>query len=87
MKPISITRVSDEIRGIGWSDTYIYAMALLLGSMYFWSCLIQLNRSCKYNENIARTGISTLNGYISKQVALREKLKRFKLQSFFISEI
>ena len=40
--------------------------ALLLGSMYFWSWLIQLNRSYKYNENIARTGILTLNGHISK---------------------
>ena len=41
---------------------------LLLGSMYFWSWFIPLNRSCKYNENIARTGISTLNSHISKTV-------------------
>ena len=27
---------------------------LLLGSMYFWSWLIQLNRKYKYNEKIAR---------------------------------
>ena len=47
---------------------------LLLGSMYFW--LIQFNRSYRYNENIARTGISTLNGHISKPVALREKLRK-----------
>ena len=37
---------------------------------------MQLNRSYKYNENIVRTGISTLNGHISKPVALREKLKK-----------
>ena len=34
--------------------------------------VIQLNRSYKYNENIARTGISILNGHISKPAALRK---------------
>ena len=52
--------------------------SLLLGSMYLRSWLIQLNRSYKYNENIAHTGISTLNGCISKPVALREKLKKIE---------
>ena len=44
--------------------------SLLLGSMYLRSWLIQLNRSYIYidNENIARTGISTLNGHISETV-------------------
>ena len=42
--------------------------SLLLGSMYFWSWLIQLNRSYKYNGKIACTGISTLNGHISKPI-------------------
>ena len=43
--------------------------SLLLGSMYLRSWLIQLNRSYKYNENIARTGIlTTLNGHISETV-------------------
>ena len=37
---------------------------LLLGSMYFWSWLIQLNRGYKYNENIACTGISILYPYL-----------------------
>ena len=55
-----------------------YLRALLLGSMYFWSWLIQLYRSYKYNGKIARTGISTLNGHIWKPVALREKLKKIK---------
>ena len=45
---------------------------------YFWSCLIQLNRSYKYNRKFACTGISTSNGHISKPVALRES----KLQLF-----
>ena len=40
--------------------------------MYFWSWLIQLNRSYEYNEKIARTGISILNGHISKPAALRK---------------
>ena len=53
-----------------------YSIPLLLGSMYFWSWLIQLNRSYKYNGKIVRTGISTLNGHISKLVALRKKLKK-----------
>ena len=56
--------------------------ALLLGSMYFWSWLMQLNRSYKYNENIAHTGISTLNGHISKPVALREKVKKMRINNF-----
>ena len=38
--------------------------ALLLGSMYAWSWLIQLNMSYKYNENIACTGISILYPYL-----------------------
>ena len=49
---------------------------LLLGSMYFWSWLIQLNRGYKYNENIACTGISTLNGNVSKTVIFFEKLRK-----------
>ena len=55
---------------------YLISISLLLGSMYFWSWLIQLNRSYKYNENIARTGISTLNGHISKTVKICEKFKK-----------
>ena len=35
-----------------------------------------MNRSYKYNENIARTGISTLNGHISETVQNFEKLKK-----------
>ena len=62
-----------------------YIITLLLGSKYFWSWLIQLNRSYKYNENIARTGITTLNGHISKTVALREKIDEIStvLQGWF----
>ena len=58
------------------NDRPIYP--LLLGSMYFWFWLIQLNRSYKNNGKFARTGISTLNGHISKPVALREKLKKIR---------
>ena len=47
---------------------------LLIGSMYFWSWLILLNMSYKYNENIARTEISTLNGHISKTMQNFDKL-------------
>ena len=46
-------------------------VSLLLGSMYLWSWLIQLNRSYKYNGKIARTGISTLNGHISKPLYVK----------------
>ena len=67
------------------SPNQIYELrhSLLLGSMYFWSWLIQLNRSYKYNENIARTGISTLNGHISKTVIFFEKWKKILVQLFF----
>ena len=51
-------------------------LALLLCSTYFWSWLIQLTKSYKNNGKIVRTGISTLNGHISKLVALRKKLKK-----------
>ena len=54
--------------GVHFSNVQYYQVTLLLGSMYFWSWLIQLNRSYKYNENIACTEISTLNGHISKMV-------------------
>ena len=57
---------------------------LLLGSMYFWSWLIQLNRSYKYNGKFGCTGISILNGHISKPVALREKLKKMSCNYFSI---
>ena len=59
---------------------------LLLGSMYFWSWLIQLNRSYKYNENIARTGISNLNGYISISVQNFENLKKTRC-NYFLSAL
>ena len=49
---------------------------------HFCSWLIQFNRSYKYNGKIARTGISTLNGHISKPVALREKFKKIKCNYF-----
>ena len=55
--------------------------SLLLGSMYFWYWLIQLNRSYKYN---ARTGISTLNGHISDTVLNFEKLKKIRCNYFSI---
>ena len=55
---------------------------LLLGSMYFCSWLIQLNRSYKYHGKITRTGISTSNDHISKSVALREKLKKINCHYF-----
>ena len=58
--------------------------ALPLRSLHFWSWLIQLNRSYKYNGNFTRTGISTLNGHISKPVALREKLKKINCNYFSI---
>ena len=48
-------------------------LSLLLGSLYFCSWLIQLNRSNKYNGKIARTGISTLNGHISRNRSLYVK--------------
>ena len=59
---------------------------LLLGSMYLRSWLIQLNRSYIYidNENIARTGISTLNGHISETVQNFEKLKKIRCNYFSI---
>ena len=63
---------------------YLISISLLLSSMYFWSWLNQLNRSYKYNENIARIGISTLNGHISKQAALHEKLKKIRCNYFSI---
>ena len=53
-------------------------------SMYFRSWLIQLNRSYKYNENIACTGISTLNGHISKTVKFFEKMKKIRCNYFLI---
>ena len=61
-------------------------MPLLLGSMYLRSWLIQLNRSYIYidNENIARTGISTLNGHISETVQNFEKLKKIRCNYFSI---
>ena len=52
--------------------------------MHFCSWLIQLNRSYKYNRNFARTGIPTLNGHISKPVALREKWKKINSNYFSI---
>ena len=55
---------------------------LLLGSMYFCSWLIQLNRSYKYHGKITRTGISTSNDHISKSVALRERLKKINCNYF-----
>ena len=55
--------------------------SLLLGSMYFWSWLIQLNRSYQYNGKFARTGISTLNSHISKTVTFFEKLKKIMCNS------
>ena len=61
-----------------------YGQPLLLGSMYFWSWLIQLNRSYKYNENIARTGISTFNGNISKTVQNFEKMVKIRCNYFSI---
>ena len=45
--------------------------------MYLRSWLIQLNRSYKYNENIARTGISTLNGHISETKNDNPKVPKF----------
>ena len=59
-------------------------LSLLLGSMFFWSCLIQLNRSYKNNGKFARTGIATLNSHISKPVALCEKLKKINCNYFSI---
>ena len=55
---------------------------MLLGSMYLRSWLIQLNRSYKFSENIARTRISTLNGHISETVHF-EKLKKIRCNYFF----
>ena len=52
--------------------------------MYFWSWLIQLNRSYKYNENITRTGISTWNGHISETVQNFEKMKKIRCNYFSI---
>ena len=63
---------------------YLISISLLLSSMYFWSWLIQLNRSYKYNENIARTVISTLNGHISNTVENFEKLKKIRCNYFSI---
>ena len=56
---------------------------LLLGSMYFWSWLIQLNRSYEYIEKIARTGISTLNGHISdfSLLSMLSSLDRWLMKS------
>ena len=59
-------------------------LSLLLGSMFFWSCLIQLNRSYKNNGKFARTGIATLNSHISKPVALHENLKNINCNYFLI---
>ena len=59
-------------------------ITLLLGSMYIWTLLNQLNRSSKYNKNIARTGISTLNGHISETVQNFEKLKKIRCNYFSI---
>ena len=56
----------------------------LLGSMYFWSWLIQLNRSYKYIGKFACTEISTLNGHISETVQNFEKLKKIRCNYFSI---
>ena len=58
--------------------------SLPLGSIYFWFGLIQLNRSYKYDGKFARTVISTLNGHISKPVALCEKLKKINCNYFSV---
>ena len=56
---------------------------LLLGSMYFRTCSIQLNKSYKYNGKIAHTGISVSNGQILEPVALCEKLKKINYNYLF----
>ena len=50
--------------------------SLLLGSMYFWSWLIQSNRSYKYNGKIAHRRISTLSQLISQNWSLYVKSQR-----------
>ena len=61
-----------------------FNITLLLGSMYSCSWLIQLNTSYKYNGKFGCTGISILNGHISKPVALCEKLKKMNCNYFSI---
>ena len=64
--------------------TNAYQRCVHVTLLYFWSWLIQLNRNYKYNGKIACTGISTLNGHISKPVDLREKLKKINCNYFSI---
>ena len=61
---------------------YEHEQPLLLGSMYFRSWLIQLNMSFKYNESIARTGISTLKRPYLGNGAKFWKIEENKVQLF-----
>ena len=46
-----------------------------------------IEQSCKYNENIARTGISTLNRHISETVQNFEKMKKIRCNYFSILDL
>ena len=71
-------------RGLEVAYTWVLGIALLLGSMHFWSWLIQLNRSYKYIGKFASTRISTLNGHIKQQPNFQEfRLKWWRKKLFF----
>ena len=77
-------------RGLEVAYTWVLGIALLLGSMHFWSWW-KLYYSfhlkyiyLKYIGKFIRTGISTLNGHISETVQNFEKLKNIRCNYFLI---